>query len=69
MNRKQIIGMKIKEARDNRGLTRYALGSILGVSFESVKHWEGGRNMPSKPRRQAVLDALKIKSKTFFKGV
>lgn len=69
MNRKQILGAKLRKARDDKGLTRDALGARLGVTFEAVKHWEDGTNMPNKQRRLEVLKVLGIKSRKFFEGV
>jgi transcriptional regulator with XRE-family HTH domain len=69
MNRKQIIGMKIREKRKELGLTRVALGRHLDRTPEAIKKWEAGLSMPLFTVRPDILRVLKIKSKTFFKGV
>ena len=41
------IGEKIKELRTAKGWTRTELANMLLTNFNTVKHWEVGRNEPT----------------------
>ncbi|BDG17562.1 ImmA/IrrE family metallo-endopeptidase [Thermus brockianus] len=43
----RVLARKLKEAREQRGLTQEAVAQILGVSRETVALWEGGARIPS----------------------
>lgn len=45
----------IAVARKERGLSQEALGRLIGVSRDAVKHWEGGSRFPS----EKCLNALR----------
>lgn len=42
-----IVTMKIKELRQQLGLTQEKLAQKLGVSSMTIKRWEAGVNEPS----------------------
>ena len=69
MNKRQIIGAKLKEHRRKKNLTQVALGLIVGREGRQVSRWECGANMPDLEVRGKLLEVLNIKSKNFFKGV
>jgi transcriptional regulator with XRE-family HTH domain len=69
MNRKQIIGVKLKKHRKKKNLTQVALGLIVDRKDRQVSRWECGDNMPDLEVRDKLLEVLEIKSKNFFKGV
>lgn len=41
------LGMRIYHLREMRGLTQAQLTERLGLSPQTVSHWESGRYMPS----------------------
>ena len=41
------IGGRIREARDKMGLTQQQLGTLVGVSSQTVWSWEAGRVKPT----------------------
>jgi hypothetical protein len=52
--RAQRIGTAILSKRTRLGLSRTALGSLLGVSAWSIKEWEKGRSFPGKFSKQVA---------------
>ena len=59
MNQNEMIGKRIREARQVRGLSQEQLGAKLGVSFQAVSTWETGRFIPDSehlPELAKVLD-------------
>ena len=40
------IGQKIKELRQENGLTQEDLAEQLGVSFQAISRWENGTTYP-----------------------
>ena len=41
------IGEKIKELRTAKGWSKVKLADELGTHYNTIKHWETGRNEPS----------------------
>lgn len=41
------LGIRMRRARRNTGLSQRALAELLGVSHGTVGHWETGRTEPS----------------------
>lgn len=41
------IALKIKEKRNNAGLSQSGLASLIGVSEQTVYYWEAGKRKPS----------------------
>lgn len=42
----KFIAEKIKNAREQLGLTQEELGKLIGISKQSISSWEKGRNLP-----------------------
>ncbi|MEO0269479.1 MAG: helix-turn-helix transcriptional regulator, partial [candidate division WOR-3 bacterium] len=42
-----IIGKKIRELRENKGLTQKEFASLLGYKLLTVSRWERGERKPS----------------------
>ncbi len=57
-------GIKLKEIRENLGLTQAALAAELGVKENTVYRWESGRLSISKTVMLALahLETMKIES-------
>jgi transcriptional regulator with XRE-family HTH domain len=54
------IGQRIRQAREQRGLTQSELGRCLGVSFQMVQAYEHGEKLTI-DRITIVADALRVK--------
>jgi DNA-binding XRE family transcriptional regulator len=53
---KREWGARIRMLRMDEGLTRFALGGIIGVSPKTIQAWEDGRSFPDD---LSVLSRLK----------
>jgi transcriptional regulator with XRE-family HTH domain len=62
----QRIGERIRTRRKEVSLSQTALGEILGVSFQQVQKYEGGRNRIAASRIPALADALMVPLAYFF---
>lgn len=51
---------RIKSAREQKGMSMEQLGSIVGVSWQTVQQWENGKTAPKRKRLDAVADALGV---------
>ncbi|MGN0378791.1 MAG: helix-turn-helix domain-containing protein [Butyrivibrio sp.] len=41
-----VIGQRVKEARNLKGMTQYELAEKIGVSKDTIRNWEKGRSRP-----------------------
>lgn len=39
--------IKVKEMREEKGMTQAQLAQIMGVSTQTIKNWESGKTIPS----------------------
>jgi DNA-binding transcriptional regulator YiaG len=46
---------QFKQWRKREKITQFAAAVILGVSVDTVRKWEQGRNEPSPMAKQAIL--------------
>ncbi|MDW0110386.1 helix-turn-helix domain-containing protein [Sporosarcina aquimarina] len=44
---KEGFGIRLKELREQRGLSMMAFGAAIGTSASRIKDWEKGKNAPS----------------------
>lgn len=44
---KEAFGIRLKELREQRGLSMMAFGAAIGTSASRIKDWEKGKNAPS----------------------
>ena len=44
---KEDFGMRLKQLREQRGLSMMAFGTAIGTSASRIKDWEKGKNAPS----------------------
>ena len=60
VNRSEMIGKRIREARQARGLSQEQLGEKLGVSFQAVSTWETGKFIPDSEHLTELAKALDL---------
>lgn len=53
------IENKIKEARQNAGLTQKAMSELFGIPQKTIEAWEGGRRSPVAWAEKLIIDKLK----------
>ena len=56
-----LIKDQIRMAREAKGMEMSDLAMQVGVTKQSVYHWENGRSYPSKYKKDAVEQALGIR--------
>ena len=54
------IGEKIKEQRENKGLSQAELAEKLGITQDSISLWEKNRRIPNTPYIIALCKVFKI---------
>jgi transcriptional regulator with XRE-family HTH domain len=54
------FGGQLKKARKAQGLTGEYLGSQLGVSKQTISHWESGRYEPGVEQLRGLCNVLKV---------
>jgi transcriptional regulator with XRE-family HTH domain len=54
------FGKQLKKAREAQGLTGEFLGSQLGVSKQTISHWENGRYEPGVEQLRGLCNVLKV---------
>ena len=57
---KREVGMRIKQAREQTGLSQAALAKRLGTSTGAVGQWEIGRARPAASRLQSIANVLNV---------
>lgn len=60
------IGKRIKEAREQLGLTQEELGSLVGVTGSAITNYEKGTSHPKEPVMYALIDALGVDANFLF---
>ena len=66
MNQSEITGKRIRDARQNEGLSREQLGEQLGVSLQTVDAWETGKSVPDSAHLPALAKALDLSLDALF---
>ena len=66
MDRKTLVGERIRAARTARGLSQQQLGELLDVSFQAVSTWESGKFIPDSDHLPALAEALDLSLNTLF---
>ena len=54
MMKQQISGDRIRELRQEMGLTQEEFARVVAVTFSTVNRWENGHAKPSKLARRAL---------------
>jgi putative transcriptional regulator len=60
MPRRRRFPMRLKELRQERGMTQQALATKVGVSREYIAQLEGGRHDPPLSTLERLARALKV---------
>ena len=66
MKQSEIIGKRIREARQVQKLSQEQLGEKLGVSFQAVSSWETGKFIPDSEHLTALAKTLDISLDALF---
>ena len=57
---------RIKQLRENLGLTQLELARMLGYSRQNVKHWEDGECKPGVDKIAHICDTCDVETSYFF---
>lgn len=60
------VGSRIKELRENKGLSRGELANLLGVTVGSISNYENEVSSPKEPILFKIMDVLKCDANYLF---
>jgi len=60
------IGKRIRQFRQDAGLSQETLAELVGVSFQQVQKYENGYTTLNILKLQQIADALKVQVSDFF---
>lgn len=60
MNKDYIIGQKLKELRNKKGLTLEEVGKKLGITRSAMGHYEAGRRTVSADMFMDLMDIYDV---------
>lgn len=60
------IGKRIKQARENIGLTQKELGELIGVTSSAITNYENETSHPKEPIMYALINALHVDANFLF---
>ena len=63
------IGEKIKELRNEKGLSQMQLGKVVGVSQKAIDYWERDVNEPKASYIIALVKTFNITFDEFFSDI
>lgn len=61
-----VLGQRIRSARNRAGLALEDLAEAVGVPRETVANWESGRNIPVAENRAGLAEALDVDEAVLF---
>ena len=61
-----ILSLKLKRYREEKGITQQELAEILEVSDKSISKWELGNGYPSKRNMLKISEILDISVETLL---
>lgn len=64
--KKELLGMRIKEFRENRKFTQDKLAEMVGIDPKHLSRIENGRNYPSFETLEKILDSLNVSYEDIF---
>ncbi len=65
-NKKELLGLRIKEFRENRRYTQDRLAEMVGIDPKHLSRIENGRNYPSLETLEKILDNLDVSYEEIF---
>jgi len=66
MNRKELLGLKVKELRKKRKITQEKLSELIGVDNGYISKLEVGQNFPSLGTLEKIANVLEVDLSDFF---
>lgn len=66
MNTKELLGLKIKEIRKQRKLTREKLSELVGVDNGYISKLEIGQNFPTIGTLEKIANVLEVELSVLF---
>ena len=67
MNIKKDFGLRVKEIRQNKGITQYQLAEAVGIDPKHISHIETGGSFPKADLIEKLANALNVEYMEFFK--
>ncbi|GEM_PF-5882454 len=65
---KEAFGNRLKELREQRGLSMMAFGAAIGTSASRIKDWEKGKNAPSAAWVAKISERFNISTDELIMG-
>ena len=65
-NKKELLGLRLKEYSENRKLTQDKLAEMVGIDPKHLSRIENGRNYPSLETLEKILDSLDVSYEEIF---
>ena len=65
---KEEIGFRLKQLREQAGISQEKLAEIVGVSKGQIQKYEYGKDMMNTDKLQKMADALSVPVQEFFAG-
>jgi transcriptional regulator with XRE-family HTH domain len=62
------VGQRVRQRRQELGLSQTALGDSVGLTFQQIQKYEKGTNRISSSRLQQFANILKVGVPYFFEG-
>lgn len=62
----KIIGKKLRELRNQSGLSQTQMASKLGISYQQIQKYEKGVNCPNVTRLFQIADVFKVEPIKLF---
>lgn len=65
----QEVGRRIRQFRQDAGLSQEALAELIGLSFQQVQKYESGHTTLNVLKLQHIAQALKVSVTEFFDSI
>ncbi|MCD8024211.1 MAG: helix-turn-helix domain-containing protein, partial [Candidatus Gastranaerophilales bacterium] len=66
MDKKELLGKRIRQIRKNLGLTQEQIAEIAGIEPQSISKIESGKNFPLLSNLEKIAKCLNIELEDFF---
>ncbi len=66
MNKKKLLGERLREIRKKFGYTQEKMAEIIGVEPQSISKIESGKNFPLLSNLEKIADNFDLNLKDFF---